>query len=50
MLPHWWVVIRTDPTRTEDLRIPARSPWAAAWLARQLRPGVEVLGVRAVRS
>jgi len=50
MLHTWWVTVRTDPTRTEDIRLAARSPWAAGWLARQLRPGVEVLGVRPVRA
>jgi hypothetical protein len=48
MMRAWWVTIRLDPTRTQDIRLLASSRWAAWWLARQLHPGLEVLGVREV--
>ena len=42
----YWVTLRLDATRTQDIRLEARSHWAAYWLARVLHPGVEVIGVR----
>lgn len=42
----YWATLRLDATRTQDIRLEARSHWAAYWLARMLYPGVEVIGVR----
>lgn len=42
----WWVTLQLSPQHTQDVRIRARSAWAAGWLARQMFPDVAVLGVR----
>lgn len=44
--PEWWVTLRLDPGRTQDIRLSARSAWVAQWLASVLHPGREVLSVR----
>jgi hypothetical protein len=44
----YWVTIAPDRTRTRDVRLMARSAWAASWLHQQLHPGVEVVMVREV--
>lgn len=44
----FWVTLRLDATRTQDIRLEARSYWAAWWLAGVLHPGAEIIGVRLV--
>ena len=47
-LSPYWVTIVPHRTRTQDVRLLARSPWAAWWLCQQLHPGVEITMVREV--
>ena len=44
----YWVTIAPDRTHTRDVRLMARSAWAASWLHQQLHPGVEIVMVREV--
>ena len=44
----YWVTTAPDRTRTRDVRLVARSAWAASWLHQQLHPGVEIVMVREV--
>jgi hypothetical protein len=44
----YWVTTAPDRTRTQDVRLMARSAWAAWWLHRRLHPGVEITMVREV--
>jgi len=47
-LKPFWVTIAPDRTHTLDMRMMARSAWAAGWLHQQLHPGVEVVMVREI--
>ena len=42
----FWVTVEIDRGRTADIRITARSQWAAGWLYRQLHPEHHILLVR----
>ena len=42
----YWVTIAPDRTRTQDIRLMARSPWAAWWLYQQLHPTTEIIHIR----
>lgn len=42
----FWVTIARDRTRTQDIRLMARSAWAAWWLYRQLNPTTEIIHIR----
>ena len=44
----WWVTVLVECDRSKDVRVHARSAWAAGWLHRQLNPGAEILLVRPV--
>ena len=48
VLKPYWITIAPDRSRTQDVRLLARSPWAAWWLHQQLHPGVEIVHVREV--
>jgi hypothetical protein len=48
ILKPFWVTIAPDRTRTQDVRMMARSAWSAYWLHRHLHPGVEIVKVREV--
>ena len=45
-LHSFWVTVELDRGRTTDIRITARSQWAAGWLYRQLHPEHHILLVR----
>jgi hypothetical protein len=47
-LKPFWVTIAPDRTRTRDVRLMARSGWAAWWLHRVLHPDTEIVMVREV--
>ena len=47
-LKTYWVTIACDRSRTQDIRLLARSHWTAWWLHKQLHPGVEIVHVREV--
>jgi hypothetical protein len=47
-LKPFWVTTAPDRTRAQDVRLLARSAWAAWWLHRRLHPGVEITMVREV--
>ena len=44
----FWVTVELERGRTADIRLLARSQWAAGWLYRQLHPEQTVLIVRPV--
>jgi len=47
-LKPFWVTIALDRTHTRDVRMMARSAWAAGWLHQVLHPDTEIVHVREV--